>query len=737
MIKTKKLISILLCLMLLVSVLPQSGFAADTQINILTERKTGDSSVVKPIPGKMSEITYKIQQDGVSANSSDFNWSVAPEGQGVSVGNNGNVKISGDTTLESFNLTATLKSDSSVSVTKTLTVIDPIIYDFDTTNSATPQPVASDADGNVYMTANSTAEEKFTDLYLSEAVALTNGQSTVKFKFRIPSGTTSKYFLYDNGWGTRIELANGSSFKLNLKNGKVDTYIAKGLSYGKWYELKIEFDFNSGKYTFYVDNTTDQYMKDIAMPDKTKTATGLKLKYNIDDVMAYSGFDYTPELNIIENSKSLLVPTVNNRTASVKFEATSDDTSAPITWSLAENYSGVTIDPATGVVTVANTANAGDVTVKASQGTLEKTASLNLTKFDEDFEAFSSEATPSSPWNKGKFINENGNTYISDKSNETIRFTLPKVNSGNNLVLEADIAYKDGTITLYDITNSWTKLAQPTNFSVFNRTGWNKLKLIFDYKNSAYSLFVNNEVIVYHKTIDGTNATSVLGFERANLDNVTVYNVSNTAPEALNAKLSDVLAGDNATISYKYFDESGMAENCTDIKWYISNSKDSGYTLINGANEKTLLTTNEMAGKYLKAVVTPAHNDEFDPSSTKTGEAVEAICRVFDMSAEVTSVTAGGKDVDFGKTNVSADETNVAATFNLKTAPNTEKTFVLALAYYTDGALTKLDYQEVTLDENTQTSSKTLNIISGAGTYKLFAWDKKANTPLMQSLSFK
>ena len=732
----KKLISILLCLMLLVSVLPQSGFAADTQIDILTEKKTGDSSVVKPIPGKMSEITYKIQQDGVSANSSDFNWSVAPEGQGVSVGDNGNVKISGDTTLESFNLTATLKSDSSVSVTKAVAVENPINYDFDTTNSATPQPVASDADGNVYMTANSTAEEKFTDLYLSKAVALTNGQSTVKFKFRIPSGTTSKYFLYDSGWGTRIELTNSSSFNLNLKNGTVDKYIATGLSYGKWYELKIEFDFNSGKYSFYVDNTTNQYVKNIAMPDKTKTATGLKLKYNIDDVMAYSGFDYTPELNIIENSKSLLVPTVNNRTASVKFEATSDDTSAPITWSLAENYSGVTIDPATGVVTVANTANAGDVTVKASQGTLEKTASLNLTKFDEDFEGFSSDATPSSPWNKGKFINEDGNTYISDTGNDTIRFTLPKVNSGNNLVLEADIAYINGTITLYAL-NSWIKLEQPTNFSFFNRTGWNKLKLIIDYKNSVYSLFINNEIVAYCTAINGIKDISALGFGRAKLDNVTVYNVSNTSPEALNAELSDVLAGDNAVISYKYFDESGMAENCTDIKWYISDSKDSGYTLINGANEKTLLTTNEMAGKYLKAVVTPAHNDEFDPSSTKTGEAVEAICHVFDMSAEVTSVTAGGKDVDFGKTNVSADETNVEAIFNLKTAPNTEKTFVLALAYYTDGVLTKLDYQEVTLDENTQTSSKTLNTISGAGTYKLFAWDKKANTPLIQSLSFK
>ena len=228
-----------------------------------------------------------------------------------------------------------------------------------------------------------------------------------------------------------------------------------------------------------------------------------------------------------------------------------------------------------------------------------------------------------------------------------------------------------------------------------------------------------------------------LAFSRAKLDNVTIYNVSNTAPEALDVELPDVVAGNNAVLSYKYFDESGISENCTDIKWYISDSKDSGYTPIEDANGKEFATSNGMIGKYLKAVVTPAHIDEFDPSVTKTGAPKEAICRVLDMSAEVTSVTVGGKAADFTKTNVINNNTNVEVTLNLKTALQIKKTFVVALAYYKDNELSELDCREIELDENTPLLPQTLNLTSGAGIYKIFAWDENANTPLIKVISFK
>lgn len=745
----KKLTSILLCVMLLVSVLPNVALAADT-VTILTERKTDDSSVSKPLPGKMSKITYKIQLNGESAEASQFDWSVSPENQGVSVDENGNVKISGDTLLESFNLSATSKTDPTVTATRAISVEAPLYYDFDNTNTETPKNTATDTDDNVYMAADSTYSEKYTDLSFGKNLAMTGGQSTVKFKFRVPIGNASattnyayQYFMAESGWGTYVYIvdpdAEKKTFSLQLRpHGGTNQKFVTGVTYDEWHEMKIEYNFDTMKYQFYVDGTASQLT---SIPTATQTKSTLKFKYDIDDVIAYSGFDYTPELNISENSKSLLVPTVNNRTTSVKFEATSDDTSTPITWSLAENYTGVTINSQTGLVTVGNTASSGDITVKASQGTQEKTATLTLSKIYEDFESFNCGDAATSPWSPsyGTITSDGNSKYISISNSDSIRYFLPNVNSGENLVFEADFGNGNtGRVTLYaNNAGDWKDIAIPTEFDVYSQTKWQKLKIVLDYKNSSYSIFINETPIKLNVKLADIAQRKTLAFSRAKLDNVTIYNVSNTAPEALDLELPDVVAGNNAVLSYKYFDESGISENCTDIKWYISDSKDSGYTLIEDANGKEFATSNEMIGKYLKVVVTPAHIDEFDPSVTKTGAAKEAICRVLDMSAEVTSVTVGGEAADFGKTNVSADETNVEAIFNLKTAPNTEKTFVLALAYYTDDVLTKLDYQEVTLDENTQTSSKTLNLTSGAGIYKIFAWDENANTPLIKVISFK
>ena len=205
----KKLTSILLCVMLLVSVLPNVALAADT-VTILTEAKSGVSYISKPLPGKMAEITYKIQLNGESAEASLFDWSVSPENQGVSVGENGNVKISGDTLLESFNLTATLKTDPTVTATNTISIKSPLKYDFDIIKYPNDRTYRSDADGNVYMVANEASGDDRTDIAASDFLALTNGQSTFSFDFRIPVGTTNTYFMGESGWKTYIHLSHNA-----------------------------------------------------------------------------------------------------------------------------------------------------------------------------------------------------------------------------------------------------------------------------------------------------------------------------------------------------------------------------------------------------------------------------------------------------------------------------------------------------------------------------------------------
>ncbi len=760
----KKITSLLLCVFLLVSVLPNVVFAADT-LTILTERKTDDSSVSKPLCGSLSEITYKIQLNGVDSEAELYDWSVSPEGQGISVGAYGNVRISGDTVLDSFNLTATSKADSSVTATKVVAIEAPMNYDFDNTNTATPKATATDtADGNVYMTANSTPGGSYTDFGFSKNLAMTGGQSTVKFKFRVPLSNASatnnyayQYFMAESGWGTYIYIQDpnitNKTFSLQLRpSGGTNQKFATGITYDQWHEMKIEYNFNSMKYKFYVDGVASSLT---SIPTATQTKSTLKLKYDIDDVRAYSGFDYTPEVTITDDSKSLLIPTVNNRTASVKFEATSEDASTPISWSLAESYAGVTIDPSTGVVTVSKAASDGMVTIKASQGGTEKTATLSLKKIDLDLEANSAGDTP---WSRGAVAIESdgdiNNKYMAPSSDTDVRYfpgsTLEY--DASNVVIEQDLrsAISDKG-TLYVILRTedngsmpWAITEQLFNHAAYNKTGtsWNRIKIIINFKAQTYSCFVNDNLVTGNKEFSNTSGKIVselhgLSWDNLHVDNVKIYNVTNTQPQIASASLPDVLAGYDATLSYAYFDEGGMDENCTDIKWYISDSATEGFELIENENELTLSTSNDMIGKYLKVIVIPAHDNQFDTTQTITGAPAEKICRVLDMSAEVTSVTAGGEAVDFDVANITADDTEILVAFNLRTAPETEKTFAIAVAYYIENELIVLDSKPVTLNSETDELIQTLTLKGGAGIYKIFAWDNSDNTPLIKTLSFK
>ena len=199
--------------------------------------------------------------------------------------------------------------------------------------------------------------------------------------------------------------------------------------------------------------------------------------------------------------------------------------------------------------------------------------------------------------------------------------------------------------------------------------------------------------------------------------------------------MTDVLAGENATLSYAYFDEGGAPEADSGICWYISDSAADGFQLIEGANAKTLATTKDMAGKYLKAVVTPAHADGLAAGAVVTGNAVEAVCHVLDMRVSVEAVTVNGEAMKPSTTNVT-EESAVAASLKLETAPGTTKSFIVALVYYQDDKVSQMDYRVVTTDADTNSLPQTLNLTAGAGTYKIFVWDACDIAPLTQTISF-
>jgi len=89
-----------------------------------------------------------------------------------------------------------------------------------------------------------------------------------------------------------------------------------------------------------------------------------------------------------------------------------------------------------------------------------------------------------------------------------------------------------------------------------------------------------------------------------------------TAPTAKNIKITGTRAiGQKVTGSYEYYDINNDAETVSPIKWMISGTKDGQYTDIDGATEKNLTITSDMENQYIKFCVMPKN-------ALETGELV-------------------------------------------------------------------------------------------------------------------
>lgn len=76
-------------------------------------------------------------------------------------------------------------------------------------------------------------------------------------------------------------------------------------------------------------------------------------------------------------------------------------------------------------------------------------------------------------------------------------------------------------------------------------------------------------------------------------------------PIAENVEIKGTLVcGGTVKLSYGYYDANGDAQGESEYRWYISDSSDGTFELLENT-EKTLQLTNDMKGKYLKASVLP------------------------------------------------------------------------------------------------------------------------------------
>lgn len=142
-----------------------------------------------------------------------------------------------------------------------------------------------------------------------------------------------------------------------------------------------------------------------------------------------------------------------------------------------------------------------------------------------------------------------------------------------------------------------------TNIMLTNEKGDNK-KYFEDFDNGNYRL---TDESLY----DLFDQFDILGaFDPIPFDEIGMYDVSNSAPQAENVSITGSYGSDiTLTGLYDYTDPERDPEGKSLYRWLVSDAVDGTYTAIAGAEDRTFAVTGEYNGKFLKFEVTPVSDN--------------------------------------------------------------------------------------------------------------------------------
>ena len=183
-------------------------------------------------------------------------------------------------------------------------------------------------------------------------------------------------------------------------------------------------------------------------------------------------------------------------------------------------------------------------------------------------------------------------------------------------------------------------------------------------------------------------------------EGATVYSETITkmrAPIAADVSIKgNAVAGQTITGSYRFIDYNGDEEGVSQYAWLIGDAENgSGFTVIEGATEKDLLVTQEMADKFIRFEVTPVSK-----TAPETGEPVRSDSLIGPTAPEITDVKISGRaaegnilsvDYTFYDENNDAENESIIKWYRGGTLLQTSATYIP-----TDDDQGKTIYAEVT-----------------------------------------
>ncbi len=726
--KTRKIISVLLSVLMIMSGMYTVSFASTDSVSI-----QGPSALLSAPEGKDSMVAYTAEYDGITAASS-FEWEVTKEGAKATdvFFEDGSLIIKGGA-FGTYTLSAEYEG---IKGTKDITITASTVTNYGT--------ITTD-----------------TDRYPSNIIDQTNGSKTIEFSFSIPSapsGTaniilergTSGYGGFscepisgnDSEYYIKFSKAGGTRLRYKTNPGQDGNITFK---YGDTYNFKfVCSNLTQTTYQVYLnEQQIGMYYQNVIVSDFSTDHAQRVTLYSaaapyFSRFVEYSGVEtqYTPPVPVVTNNsqKTLLIP-FDGKQVETRCTA-SADTEGTITWSLATPYTGVTID-GKGILTVKDTAAPGTVTVRASLGEVYDDADITLNKFEDS-------VTPSSEWYAGTVTEDNGNYYMSPgvryRMDEAMR---NRADYDFNIVFEMDI--RSDSPEYFPSLIMTTAAEDYISFETakVKTTDWINLKVIVNPRNGEYSALIEDAPVKLWSggeenadklTISSSSYPVIMrdiGSTNCQFDNLKIYNISNTPAivESFNLPWYSAVDGTLEITDVKSTNID-MNEVSYEYKWFTCGKNGENEEEIIGKTDSSLdLSSLDLGKCFIKAKVRANHQSIIsgEPSTVEGIWKESDVCIVNDFILGGPVLTINGTAADTKDIVITEDNTTVELIATLLHTDGTEKEIILALALYdSDGkvkTLTNIAFDKFTT-EAIWTSDKSVSLtgLKKDSVVRAFVW---------------
>lgn len=580
--------------------------AEETSITI-----TGEDNFLKSQNGEVVYTYYKALNNGVADN---FKYELV-EGTGVTVDENSG-KITAKTAElgSSFTIKASLADDATSYQTKTVTVKDALNFDFESDETGFgSDKITTDSNGNNYLNASNSSRVTKGELGASVSGV---GAVTLKYKMMITDSANTFNIASANEYNTDGKVINNGVWWMQMKfnaltgaitinDSKKNTQLGT-FSTNEFIPVEMRFDFEKSSYDVYINDTfvktlkccTDSNVKDFKL-------SKLIVRTPIDDVEIFTGAE--TETTIESQYTNGLIPGEAGVECTNRF--TLQGGSGDVTWSLANAVDGVSINNTTGVLSFNSSAQPGTVNVVATYGN-NKTKEIGFELVKLGY--FGTNDTTG--LSGGTVATEGDETIITKNSNSNyIRYSISQNVASGRLVVTGKLRKITGAknvglgIAIHG-QSDWAA-------SSYSETAdaWVDFRTIIDTERKTVTTLVDGEpyrAMVQDLTVSESNTSrDNISLSQiimsGDLKSLSIYRApENIAPKAYNVNVGSLAVGTPAQVSYDYFSESGLVEDCTQIEWLVSDTANGEYTSLGTGN--TYTPTNADRSRFIKVKVTPA-----------------------------------------------------------------------------------------------------------------------------------